>query len=50
METLFTILEGTLISMIDGILYAHTFAVLRYIPFHREVLHRDVSEGNDLSI
>ena len=49
LEIVFDILEGN-ISPIIHILYAHSFAVLRYLRFERHVLHRDISEGNVLYV
>ena len=45
LEIVFDILEGALTS-IDPVLPAHMFAVLRYLRFKRQVLHRDISKGN----
>jgi hypothetical protein len=45
LEIVFDVLEGILIS-INHILPAHMFAVLRYLRFERNVLHRDISKGN----
>ena len=49
LEIVFDILEGSL-SRIIHFLYAHSFAVLRYLCFERHVLHRDISKGNVLYV
>jgi hypothetical protein len=49
LEIVFDILEGNLSPTIH-ILYAHSFAVLRYLRFERRVLHRDISKGNILYV
>jgi hypothetical protein len=49
LEIVFDILEGSL-SRIIYFLYAHSFAVLRYLRFERHVLHRDISQGNVLYV
>jgi len=49
LEIVFDILEGNL-SPIIRILYAHSFAVLRYLRFERHILHRDISKGNVLYV
>jgi serine/threonine protein kinase len=49
LRIVFDILEGIL-SPIIHILYAHSFAVLRYLRFERQVLHRDISKGNILFV
>jgi hypothetical protein len=49
LEVVFDMLEGNL-SPIIHILYAHSFAVLRYLRFERHILHRDISQGNVLYV
>jgi hypothetical protein len=49
LEVIFDLLEGDP-SPIIHILYAHTFAVLRYLRFERQTLHRDIHKGNVLYI
>ena len=49
LEIVFDILEGYL-SPIIHIPYAHSFAVLWYLRFERQVLHRDISKGNVLYV
>jgi hypothetical protein len=49
LEIVFDTLEGNL-SPIIHILHAHSFAVLRYLRFERQVLHRDISKGNVLYV
>jgi hypothetical protein len=49
LEIVFDILEGYL-SPIIHIPHAHSFAVLWYLRFERQVLHRDISKGNVLYV
>ena len=49
LEIVFDILEGNLYPIIH-ILYAHSFAVLRYLRFERHILHRDISQRNVLYV
>src|SRR5260370_42179397 len=47
LEMVFDVLEGIPIFA-DNIIRAYIFAVLRYLRFDRQVLHRDISKGNIL--
>jgi len=47
LEIVFDVLEGRFIT-INNFPWAHMFAVLQYLRFNRQVLHRDISKGNVL--